>query len=217
VHPAARHHPRASTALATELRDGLRYAWSTPAIRSVLVLLALVSLLGISYVVLLPVVAREGLGGDARTLGFLGAAAAAGAMAGALYLAGRRPEELSRAVGRAAALFGLGLGALALVDSLALALVTLAVLGLGLMVCSSGINTLLQTRVPEDRRARVLGLYAAAFVGMAPTGALLAGQLGATLGAPGTLLLSGVGCAAAGLVFLCRGDEHQVSESRLPG
>jgi MFS family permease len=206
MRPAPRHCPGPPAAIAGELREGLRYAWSTPAIRSVLVLLALVSLLGISYVVLLPIVAREALGGDARTLGFLSGATAAGAMAGALYLAGRRPEGLSRAVGQAAALFGVGLGALGLVGSVPLALATLSVLGFGLMVCSSGINTLLQARVPEDKRGRVLGLYAAAFVGMAPTGALVAGQLGATVGVPGTLLFAGVGCAVGGLVFLCRSD-----------
>ena len=78
------------TAILDNIREGFRYAFGFPPIRSLLLLLALVSLTGASYTQLLPIFAQQILHGDARTQGFLISAAAVGALAGALYLAGRR-------------------------------------------------------------------------------------------------------------------------------
>ncbi len=186
-----------------ELREGLRYAFTIRPLGALLLLLAAVSLLGGSYVVLLPALAREVLGGDARTLGLLGGATAVGAVLGALYLGGRRgPACLLRSAGAGAVLLGAGLTLLALARALPAALLALTAVGLGVLVCSAAVSTLLQTLVAEEKRGRVMGLYSAAFVGMLPPGALLAGELATRLGLSATLLLSGLGCLAAGLAFL---------------
>jgi len=195
----------ASTSMATDMRDGLRYAWTARPIRQVLGLLALVSLLGISYVVLLPLLAREVLGGDAQTLGFLTTASGAGAAAGAVFLAGLgRGPVLTRVAGGAATLFGLALAALAQVTSLLPAVAALVAVGFGLMVCTGSTNATLQTLVADGKRGRVMALYSMVFVGMVPLGAPLAGALATTLGPANTLMLSGAGCVAGALVFQLR-------------
>jgi len=186
-----------------ELRAGLAYAWEMGAVRSLLGLVALVSLLGIAHVVLLPVVARDVLAGDARTLGLLSAAAAAGALGGALYLAWRpRVAGLAGVVGAAAAICGLGLAGLGVVRTVAPALVVMATVGFGVMACTAGATTLLHTIVDDDKRGRVMSLYATAFVGMIPLGALLAGRLASAVGASWTLVLCGGLCALGGVAFL---------------
>jgi predicted MFS family arabinose efflux permease len=188
--PARATGPR--TSLRHQLRAGLRYAWGALPIRAVLLLLALVSLLGVSYVVLLPVLARDLLRGDARTLGILTAATGAGAITGGLYLAWRRGTGgLLTVVGEAAAVLGAALMLLGWLTSLPGILLALMVVGAGVVLCTAGSNTLLQTLVAEEARGRVMGLYSTAFSGMIPPGALLAGQLTATAGATRTLLLCG--------------------------
>jgi MFS family permease len=193
--------PRAS--VTSELRAGLAYAFGERAIRLVLGLVALVSLLGVAYVVLLPVLAREVLAGDARTLGLLSAAAGAGALGGALFLAGRpRGAGLGAVVGGAAALLGVGLMALALVRGVGAAVVVMLGLGGGVMVCTAGATSLLHTLAAEEKRGRVMSLYATAFVGMVPVGSLLAGWLAAAVGAGRALFLCGAACLLGAATFL---------------
>jgi MFS family permease len=85
----ARALPHASRRVFAELGAGLAHATRSAPIRSVLLLVALVSLTGAPYTMLMPVVATKTLAGGAATLGFLMAAAGAGAVAGALWLASR--------------------------------------------------------------------------------------------------------------------------------
>jgi MFS family permease len=185
-----------------ELREGWAYVAGSPAIRSILLLLALVSLVGMPYTVLMPVMASTVLHGGSNTLGFLMAASGVGALAGAVFLANRRTVlGLGKVIPTMAGLFGVGLIGFSLSRSLGLSLLLLVVTGLGFMVQMAASNTLLQTLVEDDKRGRVMSFYTMAFMGTTPFGSLLAGSLAHRIGAPHTLLLGGLGCVVAALWF----------------
>jgi MFS family permease len=168
------------------------YAYRSPPIRYILMLLALVSMMGMPYTVLMPVVARDILHGGPGTLGFLMGATGVGAVSGALMLATRRSVVgLGRWIPMAAAMFGVGLVAFAFSRLIWLSMLLLLLVGFGMMVQMAASNTILQTIAEDDKRGRVMSLYTMSFMGMAPFGSLLAGSLASTAGAPVTLLLSG--------------------------
>src|SRR5947199_7704460 len=136
------------TRLMVELAEGWRYVTGSPPIRSILLLLALVSLVGMPYTVLMPVFASKILHGGPHTLGFLMAATGVGALLGAIFLAQRRSViGLGRVVPMMSALFGAGLVAFSLSRLLWLSLILLMITGVGFMVQMAASNTLLQTLV----------------------------------------------------------------------
>jgi MFS family permease len=185
-----------------DLADGLRYAFGFPPIRAALLLMALVSLMGMPYTVLLPVIAERTLHGGPHTLGFLMGASGLGALCGALWLASRTTVVgLEGMIPRASAVFGLGLIAFGASRSLPLSLLLLVVVGAGFMVQMASCNTVIQTLVREDMRGRVMALYGVAFMGMVPFGSLLAGAFASTVGAPLTVAGGGALCIAGAAAF----------------
>jgi MFS family permease len=185
-----------------ELRAGWSYVSGSPPIRSILLLLALVSLVGMPYTVLMPVFASKILHGGPHTLGFLMAATGLGALLGAIFLANRRSViGLGRVVPMMSALFGAGLVAFSLSRLLWLSLVLLMITGVGFMVQMAASNTLLQTLVDDDKRGRVMSFYTMAIMGVTPFGSLIAGGLANRFGAPLTLLVGGLGCVLAAAWF----------------
>jgi MFS family permease len=205
IAPRPRKVPDAGTQpprVLAELRDGWRYVSRNAPIRSILLLLALVSLVGMPYTVLMPVFASSVLGGGPHTLGFLMAATGVGALLGAVFLANRRSVlGLGRVIPLCAALFGLGLVGFSLSRQLGPSLVLLLCTGLGFMVTMAASNTLLQTLVADDKRGRVMSFYTMAIMGTTPFGSLLAGSLASRFGAPHTLLFGGIGCVFAAAWF----------------
>jgi MFS family permease len=188
--------------LSAGLREGLVYAFGFAPIRAILLLVALVSLVGLSYTVLLPVFAIEVLGGGPDTLGFLSAAAGVGALASALVLAARRSVVgLGRWIALAPGGFGLGLIALSFSRSLWLSLLLLVFNGFAVMMHLAASNTVVQTIVEEDKRGRVMSLYILAFMGVSPFGSLLAGYGAEVLGAPGMVRIAGVCCITGSVLF----------------
>jgi len=158
---------------------------------------ALVSLVGMPYVVLMPIFAKEILRGGPSTLGFLMAGSGIGALTGALFLASRRDfSGTGRLIPVAAAIFGTGLIAFSFSRIFIYSFMLLLMSGFGLMVQMALSNTSLQTTVEDDKRGRVMSFYTMAFMGMAPFGSLLAGGLAHRIGAPNTLLLGGLACVA---------------------
>ncbi|MBI4520680.1 MAG: MFS transporter [Gemmatimonadetes bacterium] len=190
------------TSMFRTMREGFRYAFGFFPIRTLLTLLALVSLLGVPYVVLLPVFARDVLGGDARTLGLLTSAAGMGALVGALVLASRSTVRgLSPVIASSTALFGAALVALAFSRNVWLSAAIVALTGYGIMSATASMNTIIQTLVDEEMRGRMMSFYAMAFMGMTPVGSLLAGAIALRLGAPITVLLGGAACLVLALWF----------------
>ena len=193
--PSGRH-------VLSELRDGFAYVLGHKTIRGVLAMIAIVSLFGMPYGVLMPVFAKDILGGDAYTFGILAAAPGVGALVGALFLASRRNVlGLGRLMRIAGVLFGCGLIGFSLSRNLWLSLVILAPLGFGLLIMLASGNTLVQSLVDDDKRGRVMSLWMMSFMGMAPFGSLMAGFLAERIGAPTTVLIGGAACIVATLVF----------------
>ncbi len=204
---AAMHiHPRKVKPLRRhilhELREGLAYAFGFAPIRSILLLIALVSLMGMPYTVLMPVFARDILHGGPHTFGFLMAAAGCGALGSTIYLATRKNViGLGRIIVIATVIFSAGIIAFAFSVWLPLSLLFLCLVGFGAMALVASCNTILQTIVDDDKRGRVMSLYTMAFIGMAPFGSLIAGSLANTIGARYTILIGGLSCLAGGALF----------------
>jgi MFS family permease len=174
------------------LGEGFRYAFASTTIRSVLLSIALLGTVGMSYSVIMPVIARDVLGGGAHTLGFLLSAVGVGALAGGVYLASSRSiQRLGRRISLAALAAGFWLAGLGLSRTIWLSLALMFLIGLCFMVQMASGNTFIQTIVADDKRGRVMSLYTMAFMGSAPLGSLLTGQLTDRLGAPATCLLGG--------------------------
>ena len=185
-----------------DILDGFRYVAHFPPVRSALILLALVSIMGMPYTVLMPAVATKVLHGDSHTLGFLMTASGCGALAGAFYLASRRTVlGLGRLIAISASAFGVGLVLFSLSRSFVLSLLVLPIAGGGMMVTMAATNTVLQTIVEERLRGRVMAFYGMAFLGTAPIGSLMAGILADRIQPTGTIALGGVACILGGIWF----------------
>ena len=176
----------------TDMKVGWTYVSEFLPVRTILLLFALVSLMGMPYVVLMPIFAAKVLQGGPHTLGFLMGAMGVGALIAALALAARKSVRgLLRTIPLAAVVFGLGLIGLGLSHFLWLSLIMVLIAGMGMMQGMAGSNTIIQTIVPEDKRGRVMSYYTMAFMGMAPFGSLLAGSLAHAIGAQGTVIMNG--------------------------
>jgi MFS family permease len=201
--PRSRHRPE--TRMREELVAGFRYVTRFVPVRSALLLLSLVSVMGMPYTVLMPAISANVLHGGPHTLGFLMTASGAGALGGALYLASRRSVlGLGRAMVVASTTFGVGLAAFSLSRSLWLSLLLLPCVGAGMMVTMAATNTIIQTVVREELRGRVMAFYTMAFLGTAPIGSLIAGVAADRVGPQRTILFGGLSCVAAGLWFAIR-------------
>lgn len=186
-------------------REGLRYAFDSPSIRPILILLAFVSVIGMPYAALMPVYARDILLGDSRTLGFLMGATGLGAITAAIYLASRQHVlGLEKMLAVAATCMGSGLIAISFIRDFWVAVPFMYLIGVGMISQIACTNTILQTLVDEDKRGRVISLYVAAFVGMLPFGNLITGTLASAIGAPHTMLVTGILCVLASIVFASR-------------
>jgi MFS family permease len=193
---------RSRTSTFEQMREGWDYVRTFRPIRTILLLFALLSLMGYSYAVLLPIFAGEVLHGGAYTLGWLTAASGIGALVSGLSLAVRKSVVgLTRMLQVAAALLGGALILFGLSHTLWLSLVLMVFVGFGLMQGASVSNTIVQSLVTEDKRARVMGYYTMAFFGTAPFGSLLAGALAHRVGAPHTVILTGSFCVAGSFWF----------------
>lgn len=184
------------------LKEGVNYAFGNKLIRSILLLTGLVSMMGMSYVVLMPVFAKDVLKGDADTLGFLMGSTGLGALIGAFFLASRKGiKGLSGIVFLTTNVFGIGLIAFSFSRVLWLSVVILLFIGFGMMVQMSANNTIIQAVVHDDKRGRVMSLFMVAFMGMVPFGCLIAGFLANRFGAPNAIMASGLLCVAGSFLL----------------
>jgi MFS family permease len=186
-----------------DMKDGLNYTFGFSPIKYIIILLGVVSLMGSSYQILMPVFAKEVLHGRSHTYGFLMGAAGFGALLSALFLASRKSViKLGRLVPAATALFATGLIALSFTSVSIISMFLMIFIGMGLMLQTASSNTILQTITDDDKRGRVMSFYTMAIMGTAPFGSLLAGFLAKTIGTPGAILTGGLSCLAGALLFL---------------
>lgn len=185
-----------------QMREGWDYVRTSRPIRTILLLFALLSLMGYPFAVLLPVFAGQVLHGGAATLGWLTGASGVGALVSGISLALRKSVlGLTRMLQIGAALLGSGLILFGLSHTLWLSLAMMAFAGFGMMQGAAVSNTIVQSLVADDKRARVMSYYTTAFFGAAPFGSLLAGALAHRIGAPHTVIFTGACCLAGSLWF----------------
>ena len=189
----------------TQLKVGWAYVSGFAPVRTILLLFAMVSLMGWPFTVLMPIFAAKILKGGPHTLGFLMGALGIGALVSAISLAMRTTVlGLGRMIPISTGALGVGLILFGTSRVLWLSLLLMLVCGFGMMQQMAASNTIIQTIVDDDKRGRVMSFYAVAFVGMAPFGSLLAGVLANAIGAPLTVMLSGVCCLAGAMWFATR-------------
>lgn len=187
----------------TDLISGFRYSWQKLHIRYLLLMVMITSFIGLPYQVFMPVFAREVLGGDAQTLGFLTGAIGAGALIGAFYLASLKGiSTIPRIVFISACMFSAGLMTFAISSNFWFSLIMLLITGFGMVVEFAASNTLLQTMVDDHMRGRVVALYSMSFMGITPLGSLALGTIAETAGVQHTLLVAGGLCMVAALIFM---------------
>lgn len=184
------------------LKEGFNYTFGFAPIRYIILLLALVSLMGMPYTVLMPVFSKEILHGNAHTFGFLMGASGLGALMGALYLASRKSVRgLGKLIPQATVLFGLGLIAFSFSRYYLLSLALMVAIGLGMMLQMACSNTILQTIVEDEKRGRVMSFFTMAFMGTAPFGSFMAGSLASSIGVSNTLLFGGASCIVGAYLY----------------
>jgi len=196
---------RKTTSMLTELAAGWTYVSEFLPIRIILSLFALVSLMGMPFVVLMPIFAARVLHGGPHTLGFLTGSMGFGALVSALSLAARKHVRgLVGIIPVSAAVFGLGLIGFGSSRSFWLSMLMVLIAGMGMMQGMAASNTVIQTIVTDDKRGRVMSYYTMAFMGMAPFGSLLAGSMAQAVGAPLTVMVNGSVILLGALWFATR-------------
>ena len=187
------------------LIQGFRFAMSDLPIRSTLLLLSMLSLLGLQYSVFLPIFASDVLHRGAQGFGFLMSAAGVGAVLGALHFAARTSYKgLARWIAATSTTCALGLVIFSQSRLFWLSMATLLVVGFCATVQMAATNTTMQNRVPDQLRGRIMAVYATMFMGVQPIGALIAGGIAKRIGAPYTLAVFGTLCFLGSMIFLFR-------------
>jgi MFS family permease len=189
----------------SDLREGFDYVSRTRPVRAILLLVAFVSIFGLPYMVLMPIFAKEILGGGAGTLGILYGAAGLGALAGAMTLAARRRVQgMGRLVAMSVVTLGLMLALFSSSHNLILSASLLLPIGFMTILQMATSNTLIQAMVPDRMRGRTMSFFSMSLMGMAPFGSLIAGAVASHAGAPRTVAGGGLLCLAAALLFWLR-------------
>lgn len=194
--------PLSLPTIARHLQEGFNYAFGFAPVRSLLIMIAVVSFLGVNFVVILPIFASEILRGNAGTLGLMMAASGVGSLIAALWLSLRKGiQGLGRLATIAPIVYGMGAIAFALSRSLPLSVFLLAVIGFGSLLQSASANTIIQTLVPDEMRGRVMSIYIMSFLGTMSLGNLFQGTLVSFIGAPATVIVSGIVCVAIAIFY----------------
>ena len=172
--------------------EGFKYTFKSLPIKTLIILLAILSLVGLPYIILLPAYAKEILHGGSDTLGYLMSSMGAGALIAALYMASRKSViGLGKIISTNIILLGLGIILASFSKQLYLSSIVFFLTGLSMIFTLSSINTLLQTITEDNKRGRVMSFYSMALMGIYPLGNLLAGSIASGIGIPYTLFIMG--------------------------
>ncbi len=199
--------PKRPVARGESFRDtfmvGYRYTFKTYTIRTLILLLTVLSLFGISYTVLLPAYADKILHGGSDILGYLMSSMGAGALLAALFMASRKsPAGLENLLSFSVLLLGITLTIASFSRVFVLSSLLFFIAGMAMILSLASVNTILQTITEEDKRGRVMSFYSMALMGISPIGSLLAGSIASKAGIGEALLISGILTVAAGIWFL---------------
>jgi MFS family permease len=186
-----------------EMKEGFVYVFRSVSIRTILLALAIVSLMGMSFQVLMPVFAKDVLNGNANTLGFLMSSVGLGALVAGLILASRKTVlGLEKYIAFATTVFSVSLIIFAFSHNFYISIIALFFVGLGMIMQMASSNTLIQTLTDDDKRGRVMSFYSIAFIGTVPFGNLLAGTLASLIGESYAVMICGISSLITALYFI---------------
>jgi MFS family permease len=196
-----------------QLREGFRYVWSEPLLRTPLLMMAVIGTLAFNFQVVIPLVATDVFGLGAGGFGGLTAVMGAGAIVGGLAAASRRGVSYRRLL---VLTFAMGLAILgaAVAPTLATEVVALFLMGLASFAFIATANTTLQLTSRPDMRGRVMALYAIAFLGSTPVGSPIVGAICAVWGPRAGFAIGGVAALLSGAAAAWSLTRHR--DARLP-
>lgn len=184
------------------LKEGIHYIHTHKLMKSLLLMLAVISFSNASLKTLAPVFAQNILLGDANTLGLLMSAAGVGAVIGALYLTKNKTTSmLNGIITFTGLLLGIGIIGFGVSSFLPISLLFLAFAGFGQMMHTASTNTLLQLYTPDDKRGRVMSFYTVCLQGTMPFGSLIAGIIAQYVNPQFSMILMGLLCLVATITF----------------
>ncbi len=187
------------------LMEGFRYAYHSMPIRLLLIMVSVLSMLSGAFHALAPVFAKDVFIGGPKTLGLLLSCSGSGAFLGAIYLASRRSViGLGNVAAVAAAGSAVSLMMFAVTVDIRLALVASFLCGMTMIMSIGGMNVILHTLIDEEKRGRIMSLYAIALVGISPVGSLTAGAIAVRSGVSTALMIVGLFALAASFIFWFR-------------
>lgn len=190
------------TSVLQKLKEGIFYIKSHRVMKALLFLLAIVSFSNASLRTLAPIFAKDILGGNANTFGFLMSAAGVGAIIGAIFLTNHHSGKLlTRIVSFTGMLLGISMICFGGSRWLWPSLFFMAAGGLAQMMHTASTNTLLQLHTDDDKRGRVMSFYTVSLQGMMPFGSLLAGTLADFVGGEWAMITMGVICLLGTLIL----------------
>ena len=196
-----------------QLQEGLRYAWSTPAVRTVLLMMALIGTFTYEFSVVLPLFSEFTFETGASGYAALTAAMGLGAVAGGLYSAGRRGNT-PRMLVTSAALFGLSVLATALTPNLTVALIAMVVVGFFSISFTTLGNATLQLTSAPEMQGRVMALWTVSFLGTTPIGGPIMGAIGEHAGARYALAIGGIAALVAAGIGLMAARRIEAAAAR---
>ncbi len=186
----------------SDLTEGFHYVTGNIPIRSLLLLMSAISFFGLPLMTFIPAYVKDILNGESEMLGVMLSCIGAGSFTAAICLAARKTVlGLGKLIVWAAILLGFSLIALSFINTPWIAAICCFPAGFSIITAVASTNTLLQTLSDENKRGRVMGYFTMAFTGIAPIGSMALGTLERYTGLPAIILLSGVICAVAGIVF----------------
>jgi len=189
------------------LVEGLRYVHGHRAVRTLLGMMATVTIAGMPALVLMPFFAEDVFHRGSRGMGILMGAMGVGAVAGTLALAWRaQVSSLPRVIFWSALVYAASFCLFAWSGIFYFSLAIMPLIGFSVMRQMASANTLIQTLIPDEFRGRTMALYSMTVVGLGPFGSLAAGALAHAWGARLTVLAGGLLAMAGAAIFRMKLD-----------
>lgn len=202
IHPPPTAQSQSGVSVLQSINEGLSFIRHREGLSSLVVLAFLLTLLSFPLITFLPVMAREVLRGDAGTFTLLLCVSGIGSIVGALTIAAMQQKQQARRSIMAMGLLGIFIAAFGVSRNLAISSVFLFAAGAALMVVFASNSSVVQLRVDDMRRGRVMSVYNVAFRGGMPIGSLVCGFLIKQMSAPVIMAANGILVVLVSLYFI---------------
>ncbi len=194
------------------VKEGLKYAAGRQQLWLPLLMMSVVGLLAFNFSVVLPVFAKDTFHGTAGTYGLLTTMLSIGAVLGSLAVGlvhhPKRQYLLFAALG-----FGVTSAATAVAPNVAVACISLLVMGAAAFCFVTLCSTALQLHSSSAYRGRIMALWVFVYLGTTPIGSIVTGWIIAASGPRVALLVGSAAClAAAGLAAFVHNPPHNLTD-----